>query len=182
MTIPPRPEVAERLRELRYTRFLNATKDIPKIKGSCAWCGDALPGRLKYCGGACRDESAVRQGSGPASGHVLRRDQGICAACGMDCVYLRREYMRFVGVDRPWAWYTVPRKGWGPYMPAGGCFTFWEADHIVPVIEGGGCCGLDNYQTLCLRCHKDETRLLAGNRAMDRKLASGRGVQGEMDI
>lgn len=42
----------------------------------------------------------------------------------------------------------------------------WEADHIVPVVEGGGECGLDGLRTLCLPCHKAETarlrRRLAG--------------------
>jgi hypothetical protein len=42
---------------------------------------------------------------------------------------------------------------------------FWEADHIVPVIEGGGDCGIENLRTLCWRCHKSETAALAGRRA-----------------
>ncbi len=25
----------------------------------------------------------------------------------------------------------------------------WEVDHVVPVVEGGGECGLDNLRTLC---------------------------------
>lgn len=29
----------------------------------------------------------------------------------------------------------------------------WEADHIVPISEGGGLCGLDGYRTLCRPCH-----------------------------
>lgn len=33
----------------------------------------------------------------------------------------------------------------------------WQADHIVPVFKGGSACGLDNYQTLCLFCHKIKT-------------------------
>lgn len=36
----------------------------------------------------------------------------------------------------------------------------WEADHIVPVVEGGGECGLENYRTLCVPCHKRATRAL----------------------
>jgi 5-methylcytosine-specific restriction endonuclease McrA len=32
--------------------------------------------------------------------------------------------------------------------------SYWDADHIVPVHQGGGECGLDNYRTLCYRCHK----------------------------
>jgi 5-methylcytosine-specific restriction endonuclease McrA len=33
----------------------------------------------------------------------------------------------------------------------------WQADHIVPVVEGGGECGIDNYRTLCTPCHKAVT-------------------------
>jgi hypothetical protein len=45
----------------------------------------------------------------------------------------------------------------------------WEADHIIPVIEGGGECGLDNYRPLCLQCHRKETAALAKRRAEKRK-------------
>ncbi len=37
---------------------------------------------------------------------------------------------------------------------------YWQADHIVPVAEGGGECGLDNMRTLCTPCHKAATRAL----------------------
>jgi len=30
----------------------------------------------------------------------------------------------------------------------------WQADHIIPVIDGGGACDLSNLQTLCIDCHK----------------------------
>lgn len=36
----------------------------------------------------------------------------------------------------------------------------WQADHIVPVVEGGGECGLENIRTLCTPCHKEETAAL----------------------
>lgn len=45
----------------------------------------------------------------------------------------------------------------------------WEADHIVPVVEGGGECGLENYRTLCLACHRTATKELAGRRAASRR-------------
>ena len=31
--------------------------------------------------------------------------------------------------------------------------AFWEADHARAVADGGGECALENYQTLCTRCH-----------------------------
>lgn len=33
----------------------------------------------------------------------------------------------------------------------------WEADHIIPVFQGGGACDLSNFQTLCSSCHKEKT-------------------------
>lgn len=47
--------------------------------------------------------------------------------------------------------------------------SLWQNDHIKPVVEGGGQCGLDNMRTLCLRCHKDATKALAGRRAKARR-------------
>jgi 5-methylcytosine-specific restriction endonuclease McrA len=35
----------------------------------------------------------------------------------------------------------------------------WDADHILPVYLGGGGCELDNFQTLCKRCHGFKNRL-----------------------
>lgn len=35
--------------------------------------------------------------------------------------------------------------------------SYWEADHVVPVAEGGGDLGLDNLQTLCLWCHRKKS-------------------------
>ena len=34
----------------------------------------------------------------------------------------------------------------------------WDADHILPVIEGGGECDLANLRTLCLKCHRARHR------------------------
>ncbi|HEY3703518.1 MAG TPA: HNH endonuclease [Terracidiphilus sp.] len=47
--------------------------------------------------------------------------------------------------------------------------SLWDADHILPVAEGGGECDLDNIRTLCLRCHRAATVAL---RARMRKAGS----------
>ena len=44
----------------------------------------------------------------------------------------------------------------------------WEMDHIVPVVHGGGGCGLSNLRTLCRVCHGKATKALAAVRAKDR--------------
>ena len=47
--------------------------------------------------------------------------------------------------------------------------TAWDADHIVPVVEGGGLCGLENYRSLCHPCHKKVTAELAARRAKKKR-------------
>jgi hypothetical protein len=50
--------------------------------------------------------------------------------------------------------------------------TVWEAHHLVAVAESGYGCDLDNYITLCWRCHKRETR--AQHRIWARRRAEAR--------
>jgi hypothetical protein len=38
--------------------------------------------------------------------------------------------------------------------------SMWDADHVVPVAEGGGQCDLSNMRTLCIRCHREATAAL----------------------
>ena len=42
--------------------------------------------------------------------------------------------------------------------------TLWDADHILPVVEGGGECDLENIRTLCLKCHRAATAELRKRR------------------
>ena len=45
--------------------------------------------------------------------------------------------------------------GWPSSRVHGG--SLWDMDHIKPLIEGGGECGMENLRTLCWKCHKAET-------------------------
>ena len=60
------------------------------------------------------------------------------------------------------------RRRGGPRVKEG---SFWQADHLVAVHEGGGCCGLANLRTLCTPCHVKVTRAQAGQRAKARRAA-----------
>lgn len=56
-------------------------------------------------------------------------------------------------------------EGWNVHRQS----SWWEADHIVLVVEGGGQCGIENYRTLCVRCHRKVTRELRARLAEKRK-------------
>lgn len=132
----------------------------------CRWCGKDLPKRRSsWCSKPCADEYLVRI-SGSAVRRLLRkRDKAVCAICGLDV----RRVERIIGVATYYVseWTYAFRLARNPSLdailaPAGYLArrTNWEADHIVPVSEGGGGCGLDNYRTLCRPCHIEETTKL----------------------
>ena len=162
-------------------------------KKCCRWCGASMPPgsrRTTWCSEACRSEFLVRFDGSAASRSVHDRDKGVCASCGLDTDSIQHELNRIrrthdgivgdmASRDNPeyWAWeqpwrderrshYKALLAQWGPWYSANR--RYWEADHIIPVIEGGGCCGLSNYQTLCLKCHKADTASLARRRAEQR--------------
>lgn len=49
----------------------------------------------------------------------------------------------------------------------------WENDHIIPVAEGGGECGLENFQTLCIPHHKIATSQSRARRERAKMLKAG---------
>jgi 5-methylcytosine-specific restriction enzyme A len=116
----------------------------------CRWCGLGVAGRRRtFCSDACVHEWKLRTDPGYLREHVFRRDKGVCAACGIDTEALRKDKRK---LD-----YNARRqfeKDWG------GRRHLWDADHIIPVVEGGGECDLSNMRTLCLKCHREATAAL----------------------
>ena len=53
--------------------------------------------------------------------------------------------------------------------------SFWELDHVVPLIDGGGH-DLANLQTLCTPCHQRKTSAEAVDRRVARDEAAERDV------
>ncbi len=73
--------------------------------------------------------------------------------CGADTIALRRDLRK---LD-----YAARRqflKAWN--LREGSRKSLWDADHILPVAEGGGQCDLANMRTLCLKCHREATAAL----------------------
>jgi len=116
----------------------------------CRWCHNEVPPRKRsFCGPDCVHQWKLRRDPVYVRQCVWNRDKGVCAECGTDTDTLRRSLCgaQFV--------YELVARG---YKESDASRTsLWDADHIVPVAEGGGCCGLEGYATLCLICHRKKT-------------------------
>ncbi len=120
----------------------------------CRWCNLEVPKRrLTFCSDFCVDEWKLRTDPGYVREKVFERDKGVCARCGVNCEaeWIRLKKLR--GGARKRAWME-----WG--LKPNSRRTLWDADHILPVVEGGGQCDLSNIRTLCLRCHRAATAAL----------------------
>jgi len=140
---------------------------VKRQRGACRWCGRAVgKGRFTFCSEACVHEWKLRTDAGYLREQVFARDGGVCAQCGLDTEALRKNKRKLDFAAR-----RQFEKEWGRRR------SLWDADHMVPVAEGGGECDLENMRTLCLRCHREATaalrRRLAGGAAS--KIAGGTG-------
>lgn len=139
--------------------------EIPKGPNGLTLCRNCMEeiqkgsGRRTFCSDKCVDAWKLRTNPGHVRHLVERRDKGVCAVCQADTAALRkqRDGLEY-NSDARREFQRIHRDQ----------FT-WEADHIVPVVEGGGECGLDNYRTLCVRCHKQATRELRGRLAQAKR-------------
>lgn len=119
-------------------------------RGICRWCGSEVPrGRFTFCGAACVHQWKLRTDPGYLREQVFQRDHGVCARCGEDTEALRKSKRKLDYQSR-----KQFEKDWGSRR------NLWDADHIVPVVEGGGECDLSNMRTLCLKCHREMTATL----------------------
>ncbi|HWR52681.1 MAG TPA: HNH endonuclease signature motif containing protein [Bryobacteraceae bacterium] len=125
----------------------------------CRWCGLEVPAtRRTFCSDWCVHEWRLRSDPGYLRECVRERDKGVCALCGIDTVAEWRRIRRLRGATKLKALHD-----WG--VPASHRKSLWDADHIVPVVEGGGECDLGNLRTLCLKCHREATAGLRARRS-----------------
>lgn len=161
-----------------HPRQRRARDLLPEQLGRCKWCGgEAKPPRKFWCSDACvreyqaADPKELRRA-------VEERDREVCAACRRDCRVLRARLEErlapFYRTSAPWPQRRRACR-WGKFLGRlklvrlfATLRHLWEADHVVPVVEGGPNT-LENLRTLCLPCHKAATRELAARRARARR-------------
>lgn len=153
-------------------------KRDPNGKKLCLVCNGPLP---KHRSSYCSDECWTRNTPAMMRAEVWRRDKGVCAICGKHTTpkkesieelhtILRGECFRN---DANMGVYLMARdaqRNLRELWPYESNHT-WEMDHITPVVEGGGLCGLDGYRTLCLDCHHAVSADLARRRALKTRIS-----------
>jgi 5-methylcytosine-specific restriction endonuclease McrA len=107
--------------------------------------------RRTFCSDFCVHQWRLRSDLGYLRDQVFARDRGICALCATDTVAAYNALKRSRRAARAqaldlWGLRSVTARR-----------SLWDADHILPVAEGGGQCDLDNLRTLCLPCHREVT-------------------------
>ena len=123
----------------------------PNGRPLCRWCNLEVPQRrFTFCSDWCVHEWRLRTDPGYLREQVFVRDRGRCAMCRTDAHAAYAELKRARGVHRlklleRWGLKRLTRR------------SLWDADHIIPVVEGGGECDLHNLRTLCLICHRTQT-------------------------
>ncbi len=138
---------------------------LPKSEAGrtlCRWCAVEVPkGRRSFCSSACVHAWRLRTSPAYLRAAVLQRDHGVCARCTVDTLAAYRLLRRARGerrweLLRTWGLDRLDRK------------SLWDADHVVPVAEGGGQCDLANLRTLCIHCHRVMTAALRKRMALQR--------------
>ena len=132
-----------------------AGKVDPKTgRALCVWCGTPVTGRrVRWCGDDCvMDYKLARGDQSAARRLVWKLHRGVCQICGVDVNKRRRQIKAEHGYVKPEHRDLVK----------------WEADHIVPIVEGGKL-ARDNLRTACRVCHKDVTRKLSQRLVAKRK-------------
>lgn len=144
-------------------RWLTAGEAFPRRgKGLCRVCGVRVRGRgWTTCGEACSLRVHLSTSTSSQRYAVQRRDRGVCARCGCDTERLKNT-LKKLGCD---CRRDVAAQLGIPHGRRNG--DLWDMAHIRAVSEGGGIVPgmtaeeiMGNLTTLCIWCHREDTRRL----------------------
>ena len=127
-------------------------------RGLCRRCGAEVQGRRRtFCSQLCVDLWLFQSSPAEVRRQVFLRDHGVCSLCGLDTETL------------------------APGRNLGGRRSHWDADHTVPLVEGGAN-DMSNIRTLCRRCHRAETAALRRRLAAARRPTRTPSLQLELQL
>jgi 5-methylcytosine-specific restriction enzyme A len=158
--------------KIRRSSIGRSNRELRNAKGPnggrlCRYCKiEVKPPRRTFCSDACVHEWKLRSNVKYLRDFVYQRDLGICAICKVDTRYQKIDLENSQRLSRTtgdMSHFTRMCKDLR-ITEKEAMKSIWHADHILPVSQGGGESGLDNIRTLCVKCHKSETKLLASKR------------------
>jgi 5-methylcytosine-specific restriction protein A len=159
-----RPDGGRVARAGRRTKKWLALPKGPHGRALCRQCGvEVPPRRWTFCSDACVHTWKLTTNPRYVRECLFKRDRGKCYKCGLDTHRIKLDLAKLKRKN-PDLWWERWEEMLARGVPAHRK-TFWDAHHVVAVVEGGGLCGLDNYATLCIFCHRAETIALSHRRA-----------------
>eukprot|EP00794_Sanderia_malayensis_P012105 gene12105-13356_t len=161
----------------------------------CLFCNNPVkngfkPGspEAKFCSSICKDEYQFRSDtrSGLVRTRLFELQKGVCQICQLDTSELfqrvkalrKRERRNLIETTN---FTSLSANALNNIILSPKQGMFWEADHIHAVSEGGGECGLENYRTLCIPCHKQVTADLMVRLRQKKKMDKAK-AEGNKDI
>ncbi|KAJ2800107.1 hypothetical protein H4S07_005260, partial [Coemansia furcata] len=172
------PGVLRSIKKTNGTVFDERVLRGPRGHVLCLWCGKETPTpQTLFCatpsgrshletefGEGCAHEHRMRRDNQYVRLQLFLRDGGICYDCGVDthalfvqavaCTTLKQRVDMFKTLAKQACEWRkkvkYPLSSMECEFNAG---MFWEAAHKVDVKHGGGLCGLDGFQTICVPCH-----------------------------
>lgn len=151
-------------------------------KKHCRWCrGPLPPRRSSFCSDGCVREYLIAYDAGYMRQLLYDRDKGVCQSCGLHTstmeaqresvhqlphrsrIQAQRKEDALSLLEDEFESRGIP--GWVARKQR----SLWDADHIIPVADGGLLLGLNNIRTLCIGCHQKVTKMFAAERARRRK-------------
>lgn len=150
---------------------------------NCRRCGKPCEGRLSWHP-ECVHLHKLAYWQGYAAAQLWQSRPHVCVGCWINLDVLKELCWAAIKTPEGRTIWDSDYRGWRTYGSGAVAMlnvllrengfnawprSLWEADHIVPRVEGGSELGLDNLRILCVPCHKAETRKLAQRRARARR-------------
>jgi len=127
----------------------------------CRYCDKSIiPPRRTFCSAECVHQYRLRTSTSYLRQCVWERDVGICGICGIDTKQIAEQILSAQPEDKQQLLTTYNIHNKRKIC----IYSLWDADHILPVMYGGGECDISNIRTLCLSCHKIVTKSLLQNK------------------
>jgi len=140
--------------------IVNALSNRLASRDDVAW-------HTRFCRRECREEYSLKRAeTGYIRQELLVTEKGVCQLCGFGAhefytkVTLEKDLEKRSELIRASIFNDLKSHTKNRMVNKPTAGDFWQADHRLAVVEGGGQCDIGNFRTLCTVCHGKETKSL----------------------